>query len=583
MNKEDSPYNNVKLLESETTLKVVVIVTIVATIMLSLVSCIYIYSDKKSNVLENLENESIQLKSLITDNLNYSSNFVDIIGNQVKGKTRDLEYINQLFKIYVQSEDFKFNFGWRKFSWIDPNMMEIVASNKGIVEQPKEIFYFDKESWLVKERVISYRRKKNINDSNLKILRHVYDDNQYEGSVVLSYDIYTLVRNLNINKKHKTTNFIILNENTDVVVQSNIYISGLIDHNSLLSPRLKEALQKFSSQKIKSDFSHIDMINGINYYITAIDNFPFIVVINIENSSIREEIIGDLAKNFMMVCFFASLSLAAIILIYKREKQLRERSEKSSLIAAHSAKAKTNFLAFTAHEIRSPLSFILTGSEIMLKELLGKMPKNYLKYVQGINQKSQEILNFITDILDENQIIEGKFKIQNQLCNVKEMIDDSVQSCLTRFNHRSVEIKQIIPADLPLLMCDKRRISQILNNLISNSIKYSEDDPSITITVKAFKDELVLTVKDEGKGIPKDKLSALFKPYSMHDTKQFYAQNSYGLGLSIVKNLVEAHSATLSVSSEEDKGTIVEITFPKYKLVYDSANIADDESDSNGP
>ena len=395
----------------------------------------------------------------------------------------------------------------------------------------------------------------------------------YQGSVVLSYDIPTLVRSLNVKKKHKSTNFVILNDNLEIIAQSNALITNLLTHDAEFIDKLKSELSNLHPSRADrkhSILSHLDMINGLNYYVTSIKNSPFILIVNVDNNEIREDILKEMLKPVIVVVIFSILSLSIIIFIYKRETTLRARSETATLIANHATEAKTNFLAFTAHEIRSPLGFIITGSEIMMKELMGEIPLSYQKYVHGINQKAREILNFITDILDENQILAGKFRIKNELHKIHEIIEEARSSVLTNFAHRKVGIMIDLPEILPLLLCDKGRMVQIFNNLISNSIKYSEDNTNIEIKAVIQDSELILSVRDQGYGIDEDKIPLILSSYGTAQEKQkFYSNNSYGLGLSIVTMLVEAHEAELRISSVKDKGTTVKIIFPKYKLVYD--------------
>ncbi|WP_322777170.1 sensor histidine kinase, partial [Candidatus Megaera venefica] len=332
---------------------------------------------------------------------------------------------------------------------------------------------------------------------------------------------------------------------------------------------LNTALQKLVPQeKTATDFSYLSMLNGLNYFIKPLADLPFTLVVNIDSDLIKKDIIIDLAKSFILVCIFASLSLGAIIFIYKRETFLRTKAERASLVAENATKAKTNFLAFTAHEIRSPLGFILTGSEMMTKEFLGELPLPYKKYAQGIYDNSNLILEFITDILDESQIIEGKFKITNTLTSIQEVIKEAIQVNLARFNIRKIEIITQIENDLPILICDKRRILQVISNLISNSIKYSKDNTTITVTAKIIYEEMVITIMDQGVGMKESDVPVALSAYGTLREQDYNSVGSYGLGLAIVKMLLDAHEAELRITSIEGKGTTIKIIFPKYKLVY---------------
>jgi len=261
----------------------------------------------------------------------------------------------------------------------------------------------------------------------------------------------------------------------------------------------------------------------------------------------------------------AGVSLIIIISIYKRETSLRTKAEKATIIANNATKAKSNFLAFTAHEIRSPLGFILTGSEVMSKELFGTLPQNYIKYAEGIHNNAQIILDFITDILDENQIIEGQFKIVNSLNKIQDIIAQVISVYLGKKN---ISIVTDFDPKLPLLICDKRRITQVIDNLINNSIKYSNENTTITISAKLHENQMIVTITDQGIGMKEHEIPIALSKYGTINKNDYTKGGSYGLGLPIVKMLLDAHDAILEIRTNNGKGTTVKIIFPKFKIVY---------------
>jgi hypothetical protein len=577
---EKSSYDNTSSVDRNVAIQMITL-GIIIVVIITLISFIHIYSSKKEQILEDLHTESTQLETVITDHLNYSRHFINLIGNHIQSNYKDLNYINNTLKNHSKSQYFNLLFGWRKYSWIDSNFFETVTNREGIVPNPKKLDYIkdlitttklNDKNW--KNSIVFYNKRNFAKDSSLKIIDNISDKvtKKYIGSVILSYDIDTMIKNLNARKKKQNTNFIILDQELQIVARSKPIIQNLINENLEFEEHLNSTLQKLVLEKnVTTNFSYLDMLNGLNYFVKPLIDLPFTVVINIDSELIKKEIITDLAKSFILVCVFASLSLGAIIFIYRRETFLRAKAERSSLVAESATKAKTNFLAFTAHEIRSPLGFILTGSEIMTKEFLGKLPAPYKKYAQGIYDNSKLILDFITDILDENQIIEGKFKIINALTNVQEVINEAIQVNLARFNTRRVEIITEIEDKLPLVICDRRRILQVLNNLISNSIKYSKDDTTITITVNVAHEEMFVTVMDQGIGMKESDVPIALSAYGTLREQDYNSLGSYGLGLAIVKMLLEAHETELIINSVEGKCTTVKMIFPKYKLVYTKA------------
>jgi len=578
---EKSSYDNINSVDRNVVIQMITFGIVIIVVIITLISFIHIYSSKKEQILNDLYNESDQLDTVITDHLNYSRHFINLIGDHIQSNYTDINYINDTLKDHSKSQYFNLLFGWRKYSWINSDFFETVTSTTGIVPQPKKLDYIkdlikttkvDDTSW--KSSIVFYNKRNFTKDSSLKIIDNISDKvtKKYIGSVILSYDIDTMIKNLNARKKKQNTNFIILDKTLQIVAQSKPIIQNLIDENLEFEEHLNSTLQKLALQEnVATDSSYLDMLNGLNYFVKPLTDLPFTLVINIDSDLIKQDIITDLAKSFILVCVFASLSLGAIIFIYRRETFLRAKAERSSIVAESATKAKTNFLAFTAHEIRSPLGFILTGSEIMTKEFLGELPTPYKKYAQGIHDNSKQILDFITDILDENQIIEGKFKIVNTLTNVQEVINEAIQVNLARFNTRAIEITTEIKDNLPLLICDRRRILQVLNNLISNSIKYSKDATTITIIAKVIYEEMVIIVMDQGIGMKESDVPIALSAYGTLREQDYNSLGSYGLGLAIVKMLLDAHETELIINSVEGKGTTVKMIFPKYKLVYTKA------------
>lgn len=569
---------NIDSIDHQISIKMITSGVVVIVFILTLLFFVHIYSSKKGEVFKDMQTESTQLKIIIADNLNYSKYFIDIIGKHVKNDYKNVNLISTTLKDHFYSQDFNMLFGWRKYSWVNNHSMEIVNSTTGILANPRYVDYIEKISTQAKndhqEDKITFYHKKGDSNS-LKIIDNIFDNltKEYIGSVILSYDIRTLIQSLNIRKKSKSTNFIILDENLEIVAQSKPYIENLVNTNFEMTKHLKKTLQNYSNSKLSNDILYLDMVNGVNYFISPLQDLPFILIINTDSSIIKKEILNDVVQSFILVCIFASVSLIVIIFIYKRETYLRTKAEKASQVAEDVTKAKTNFLAFTAHEIRSPLGFILTGSEMMMKELFGKLSTDYIKYAQGIHENSKVILDFITDILDENQIIEGKFKIINATHKIDSIIDEAIQVTLARFNKRKVPITIDLEKNIPLLICDKRRLIQVLSNLISNSIKYSEDNTNIIISAKIVNGEMKISVKDHGFGMKKSEIPQALDAYgTLNDHSDYYSIESYGLGLTIVKMLLEAHDAELNISSIKNKGTIVQMTFPKYKLIYTNAH-----------
>lgn len=556
-------------------IQIITFIVIMIVLISTLVNFIHIYADKKAKIVKDMAIEATFLKTVIAGRLNYSKYFIKLISRSVKRNPYNLAYIKDTMQNHFQSQEFNLLFGWRKYSWVDNHFHELVTSTAGIEKNPRTIdFVRDIANTEINQKtfrddIVFRMNKTSIKAHSLKLVSSVFDDktNQFIGAVVLSYDIDTMVKSLNDHKKNDSIHFVIIDNNLNIVAKSRPEIDKIINGNDELSPSLLKLLQQqlTPADAPAKDFSYLDMINGVNYYIKPLEGLPFTIIVNIDNKFIKKRIVESITAKVIEASFFASLCLIIIISIYRRETSLRAKAEKAMIMANNATKAKTNFLAFTAHEIRSPLGFILTGSEVMSKELFGPITPNYSKYVDGIHRNAQIILEFITDILDENQILEGQFKIVNSLGSIEDIIGQVVKF---HSGKKNITISTDLEENLPLLICDRRRITQVIDNLVSNSIKYSNNNAVITITAKLRENKMIIIVADQGIGMKEEDIPVALSKYGTLDRKDYQKGGSYGLGLPIVKMLLDAHEAELEIQSSPGKGTVVTITFPKSKIVY---------------
>jgi signal transduction histidine kinase len=555
-------------------IQIITFIVITMVIILTLVNFIRIYSNEKSLLLKEMSTEANSLKTIFSNQLSYSKYFIKLIGRNIKTNPTDLLYIRKTLKTYFLSRHFNSLFGWRKYSWVNNEYLELVTSIGGIAVNPKKLYFVEDIVHKIDDNkeiksYVDFRINKTSDNHSLKLVNAIFDKlaKKFIGAVVLSYDIDTLVQNLNNRKKDSSVNFIIVDKNFDIVAKSKPIIDKIADINDKLSPQLLQLLKKQDQNRgaLNQDCSYLDMANGLNYFIKPLEDFPFTVIINIDNDFIKNNIVQNIIKKFLEVVFLAGVCLIIIIAIYKRETLLRTKAEQATILAINATKPKTDFLAFTAHEIRSPLGFIVTGSEIMSKGLFGKIPPAYTKYVEGIYSNAQIILDFITDILDENQIIEGQFKIVNSLNKIPDIITRVVEFYVGKNN---ISIITDFEPNLPLLICDKKRIAQVIDNLISNSIKYSDKNTVINICVKMDKGQMLITIIDQGIGMQQEEIPIALSKYGTIHREDYQKGGSYGLGLPIVKMLLDAHEAILTIDSTYGKGTTVKIIFPKSKIVY---------------
>lgn len=524
------------------------------------------YASQKQNIVHDMSVEWSGLEHSCTEKIKRTEYILKLLAIQIEKNPNDLYYVKNVFEDYINRQEVQKVFNLKECFWFN------YALNSKVRSSPKNNKYISDFSDHKTEYPKTVTYGLSDNGQTVHAIMGIRDPvtDKYMGSVVVDFDLYALADRLNLRKKHEYTNFAIISEKSKILIQSNdkmnnIGLNGDYINNSRLTDFIKRIDFKEESEKT---LSYIDMVSGINYYVKKISNQPFLLLINIDDKAIKKDIFDKVVMKFMEISFFALGFLLLVIAIYKRETTLRAKAEKAMIAATQATEAKSDFLAFTAHEIRSPLGFIVTGSEVIQKQLLGPVPDSYREYVDGINRNAHLILDFITDILDETHILEGKFSITNSICNVSEIIENTVKMNKARLEEKHSKIKIKIEPKLPQLNCDPRHIFQVLNNLVSNAIKYSFEQTTITIVAKIENECLHLEVIDQGFGMTKEEVKIALTKFGTVHKKHLNFVESVGLGLPIVQKLLDAHDAKLVIDSAVNVGTTMRVIFPKYRLVY---------------
>ena len=243
------------------------------------------------------------------------------------------------------------------------------------------------------------------------------------------------------------------------------------------------------------------------------------------------------------------------------ENTVHERTlelEKQTMIAVQASKAKSQFLATMSHEIRTPLNAVIGLSEI---ELQGDLPEKSKNNIDQIYQSGSSLLGIINDILDISKIEAGSFNLIPVEYETAGLINDTINLNRVRIGSKPLNLILEIDGDFPRkLFGDDRRLKQVLNNILSNAIKYTKEG-SITLAVKCENNTrsgrvlLSFIVQDTGIGIRQDDIERMFKDYTQLDIRANQRIEGTGLGLAITKKLSEMMGGNISVESDYGKGS----------------------------
>ncbi len=246
------------------------------------------------------------------------------------------------------------------------------------------------------------------------------------------------------------------------------------------------------------------------------------------------------------------------------DRKMVEEELQSALVDAERAnQAKSEFMATMSHEFRTPLNAILGFSEMLRSQYFGPLgADNYKIYANDIHISGERMLELVNDMLDIAAIEAGKRPMINEDVDIGDILSECIKNFEPPAKDSGIELSLNVPEPSPSLYADRRSITQIVLNILSNSIKFTKPNGTIATSVMATDKEITIRVSDTGIGIAPDKLSTVTDPFTQTYSDPHIAQKGTGLGLSIVKSLVEAHNGELNIESEVGKGTIVTVTFP---------------------
>lgn len=264
------------------------------------------------------------------------------------------------------------------------------------------------------------------------------------------------------------------------------------------------------------------------------------------------------------------------IVKHKIDRQNKEL-EKLRKIADRASEEKSRFLAVMSHEIRNPLNSILGYADMIASETTNPLVKDY---VASILMAGKNLNVIVGDVLDLSRIEAGKLNLANEPISIKNIIENRVKNYKLKFKDSKIKINYLVSDQLSKkVLGDSVRISQILSNLISNSFKFTEEG-SITIKSELLADKknsiiVNFSVSDTGRGMSPDQLKKIFKEYEQTELSDSLVLGGAGLGLSIVKNLVELMKGKISVESKLNKGTtfILQIPFQKISSSIKSKDV----------
>ncbi len=349
------------------------------------------------------------------------------------------------------------------------------------------------------------------------------------------------------------------------------YLLDLDEHGnpkkfSIEDEKTELAKKAINAEKIetKTDIKdhHGSEVYSVYQNLEIGESYTLGIIVKVDKSEVLRTVIitgsAIVVALIVVAAVFGRLFQKSFVSVHKKVYKERER-------ALEANKSKTEFLARMSHELRTPMNAIVGLSDLVLSRNQDEATTKYLKI---ISDSSKNLLEIINDILDYSKIeikklnvYQNQFDLKNMLTNVYELMSVSAKSKNVHFN---MKINENIDYDI---ITDEARLTQILINLISNAIKFTDEGKKVEITVdieETKNDNATLTfeIKDEGIGMEHNAVEKIFEPFHQADEKIGRKYGGTGLGLAITKALIEMLEGHLELYSVIDEGTTVKVVLP---------------------
>ena len=532
-----------KILENKREFLIIAIIILITTVIFTLTKFNLTFQNQKGIILHILQHKTIELELQLT---NMAMNAED----HIKYITHNISFTKDPSKLL------------REAPLNNEIEIAIINKKKEVITKTKNFDEVVLDKYLAKG--LASLNKIKLDDVNWyygsdignRILA-TSSDNSKHYKIIFLLDVNKTLQNAaSISKSSgefiRNFNFAVLDNQQNLISATNL------DWFKAIDPII---FKKFFDKNYQLK-SKLYQFSGENYFLRKMSKIPNVAIMVMAD---KDHILTNSLQVLLVRVLEIIVGLIGVILLVLlifRDFMLKSKLTKSYEIAKKANQVKSEFLNFVAHEIKSPLSCITMSADLMQQRTFGKEFKEYDYYIDSILENSNLIIEFVDDILDESLILQSKFKLNKELCNLQEIASKSITINNIRYKHLDVKVINNVDNNFPSIFCDKKRMLQILNNLISNAMKFSPAKSEVTVNAKIEDDKYCsISVIDKGFGMDKEEIASLINQV-VNTNKYAQGLESYGIGFKIVKILTQAHSGSINIKSRLGFGTEMQISLP---------------------
>lgn len=223
---------------------------------------------------------------------------------------------------------------------------------------------------------------------------------------------------------------------------------------------------------------------------------------------------------------------------------------------------KSEFVSIAAHQLRTPLSAMLWAHQMLIDEELGNLNSKQKQMLEQSRKSIERMVDLVKDLLSADHLEFRQVIYDFKHLNINYLVTEVVDELMPMAQERNISVSLQLPEMRPEIKADPQKLKEAFLNVLNNAIKYSPPNGQVTVTLSVHQSEIRVQVVDRGIGIPKKDHHRMFEKFSRSDNAKKIDADGSGLGLFIVKKIIEAHDGSITFTSEEDKGTIFVISLP---------------------